>query len=223
MSFLFVAALSTAVPTDSDGAPLVVKVVGSGPSVWTIVTAVAAIASPLVSLLVARYVTSRTLRGARAQQLLERQLVAASDFAAVAHAATSELRALDPRRRAVHPSTGELTRVGTRVEEARHALGLINLLFRGETEPVAEKAGELVSALASARRAGEVVAGDGGRDGDTATREAELISAVRAAEDAYAVFLDAAGAATDPAPADAQKIWRRFARRRVHHDGRLDG
>jgi len=131
---------------------------------------VAALASPIVSIFVAHWVTSRTINNDRTQraldrnaerrqQLHDRQLTASADFAHAAHTARVAVVDADPSAVTVGPL---LDTTDQSVDDARLALARIQLLFRTENENVSAAAEALVDSLASGfsalRRAHEVQA-----------------------------------------------------------------
>jgi hypothetical protein len=173
--------------------------------------AAAALASPIVSLVVALVVTSRTISNDRLQrtldrsaerrkQLHDRQLDAAAELTQAAHAARIAVVRVDPSD-VDHGAL--LPAAETAVQEARLALGRVQLLFPTPDQAVANAAEAVVDSIASAygaaRRAhvagAELATSTGGKSGlleRLATAQADYAETVRAAEENYRAFTDAA-------------------------------
>ena len=178
----------------------------SGGTSWvTIATAIAALAAPLVSLVIAYLVTSRTISNDREQRQLdreadrlnqvhERQLSASADFLHSASRALVRLLRLHPENR---PSSSELRTSNDLVEDARRELPRVQLLFRRTNSVVAATATRVLDGLTTAQRMLEVYERTMNRTAASAPdRSARVSEGAKAAAD-YKVGIDQAKGAYD--------------------------
>lgn len=187
-----------------------VRLVGGngGMSLTDALTALAAVASPVVALIVALLVTSRTITNDREQraldrnqewgkQLQEQQLQASADFASLVFASLVQLERLNPLDH--EPSSNQLTESRRKLELARPEMSKVQLLFGRTDSDSREAAQTAVDSLDTAQVALE-------RRNTTADavirakQEAEYASALGAARAAYNTFLKEASSAIASRP-----------------------
>jgi hypothetical protein len=195
--FLTAAAIDVRLIRGDDGFPLAATL-----------TALAAVASPVISLIVARYVTSRTLESERKQrsldrgqewlkQLQDRQLTSSADFA---HALFECLVAVER----LHPLEGEpdaerLADSRRLLETARQEMSKVQLLFRQSSLPASKAAQAVVDYLDTSQRRLEerlVLVDPVAR----AEAQANYADAAAAARGAYERFLETAATALTRSP-----------------------
>lgn len=164
---------------------------GGGASLTQALTAVGAVVSPVVALIVALWVTSRTIRNDRQQRALERkqdwlkqlqeqQLAASAAFASQVFQSRVELERLNPRTR--EASSDELVESRRILELARSDMSKAQLLF-GATHEAREAAQKVIDSLNTAQVALE----------ERKATDDEISRANK--EEEYAASLDSAGVA----------------------------
>jgi hypothetical protein len=176
--------------------------------VTQILTVAAALASPIVSFLVAAFVTSRTIRNDREQRVLDRehewfqqihdrQLTSAADFG---HSAFHALVILDRLHPLDHEATtDELSDSKKTLDEARRAMASIQLLFRDRPRGVAAEAEAIVDQLDTAQYHLE----QRNASADPVARaeaQSEYVSAIDDARRRYQTFLVESAAAIETRP-----------------------
>jgi FtsZ-interacting cell division protein ZipA len=193
---------------------IVVKLAKDGASWRDNLTVAAAVSSPVISLIVAGWVTWRTIRNDRTQRALDRaaerlqqvhdrQLTASADFADAAHKARIAVVRVDP---AAGQTAEELAECEKAVDAGRLELARVQLLFRPQQVQVRQAAEDLIDALATAQLAAQTArkartemssADEQCRRellAEQGTAQAEYADAVRKAETSYEKFVTEAGA-----------------------------